>query len=277
MKWRDTRRSQNVEVRGGGIGGPMQIGGLGLIVVLAVSLLLGVNPSDVLDMVPSGAGPSDPGTVSTPLPGTAGDFVSQVLADTEDTWTTIFRDDLQQAYTQPGLVIFDGAVQSACGLAQSAVGPFYCPADQKIYLDLKFFQDLERLGGTSGDFAQAYVIAHEVGHHIQRELGTMSQVDSARRGLSKSDSNDLSVRMELQADCYAGVWANRAQQLRLEIDQSDVSEGIAAAQAVGDDRLQTKTQGYVVPDSFTHGSAEQRAEWLTRGLEEGDLQACDTF
>jgi predicted metalloprotease len=275
MKWRQTRRSGNVQERRGGIPGTVQIGGLGLIVLVAASLLLGADPATVLQMLPSTAG--EPAVVGTPEPGTLGDFVSQVLADTEDTWAGIFADDLGAAYEPASLVIFDELVESACGMAQSAVGPFYCPANQTIYVDLSFFNDLDTEHGAPGDFAQAYVISHEVGHHVQMLLGTMTQVDAQRRALPEAEGRDLGVRLELQADCYSGVWANRAQQERLVLDQADLQEGLRAAQAVGDDRLQMRSRGYVVPDSFTHGSSAQRAEWFLRGFESGSLEACNTF
>jgi predicted metalloprotease len=256
-------------------GGPAAIGGLGLLIVIIAAAVFGVNPEEILQLVPA-----DTGVVvdaGTPIPGTSADFLSQVLADTEDTWGDVFRTDLGADYPQPRLIMFQSAVESACGFAQSAVGPFYCSRDRQIYLDESFFQDLAQRLGAPGDFAQAYVVAHEVGHHVQNVVGTLPQVNEARSQASPEEANSLSVLLELQADCYAGIWANRAQRLRLVIDEADVSEGLAAAEAVGDDRLQMQAQGYVVPDSFTHGSSEQRAEWLIRGLESGDLQACDTF
>jgi predicted metalloprotease len=278
MKWRQTRRSANVEERRGGVpGGAPVVGGLGLLVVIVASLVMGVDPSQVLEMLPADPGAGGPVTVGTPLPGTQGDFVSQVLADTELTWGTIFREDLSASYVEPRLVIFSGAVQSACGRAGSSVGPFYCSQDQQVYLDLTFFQALEDRLGAPGDFAQAYVIAHEVGHHVQNQMGTLGQVNAARSQVSAAEANELSVRLELQADCFAGVWANRAQQMHLVLDESDLREGIGAAEAVGDDRLQQQAQGYVVPDSFTHGTSEQRAEWFLRGYKSGDVGACDTF
>ena len=257
-------------------GGPAAIGGLGLLVVLVLAAVFGLNPEDVLQLVPPESG--GVGTAAgTPVPGTSGDFISQVLADTEDTWGEVFQTDLNATYPHPRLIMFQSAVESACGFAKSAVGPFYCSRDQQIYLDESFFQDLADRLGAPGDFAQAYVVAHEVGHHVQNVLGTLPQVNEARAQVGEEGANQLSVLLELQADCYAGVWANRAQALRLIIDTGDVSEGVAAAQAVGDDRLQMEAQGYIVPDSFTHGSSEQRVEWFTRGLESGDLRACDTF
>jgi hypothetical protein len=204
------------------------------------------------------------------------DFVSVVLADTEETWHTLFQ---QQggSYQEPRLVLFRGAVNSACGLGQAAMGPFYCPGDHKLYIDLSFYSDLKDRFKAPGDFAQAYVIAHEVGHHVQTLLGISEKVQQSRRGLSETDSNQLSVRMELQADCLAGVWANHAHQSRQLLEEGDVEEGLAAASAIGDDRLQKQSQGYVSPDSFTHGSSAQRVKWFRIGLDRGDMQTCDTF
>jgi predicted metalloprotease len=201
--------------------------------------------------------------------------VSAVLAETEDTWREIFRAN-GGTYQDPQLIIFDGQVRSACGMASSAVGPFYCPADQSVYLDLSFFRELDQRLGAPGDFAEAYVIAHEVGHHIQTLTGTSSRVQAARARASEEEANQLSVRQELQADCYAGVWANHANK-RNWLEPGDVEEGLRAAAAIGDDRLQRQSQGYVVPESFTHGSSEQRQRWLQRGLQTGDIRQCDTF
>jgi predicted metalloprotease len=277
VKWSQTRRSGNIEMRGGRVpGGPAAVGGLGLLIVLVAAVVFGVNPDDILQFVPAETG-GQVVVAGTPLPGTSGDFISQVLADTEDTWALIFRDQVGSTYPEPRLIVFEGAVESACGFAQSAVGPFYCSRDQQVYLDLGFFDEMANRLGAPGDFAQAYVVAHEVGHHVQNVLGTLPQVNQARSQLAEEAANRLSVALELQADCYAGVWANRAQELRLVLDEADVREGLGAAQAVGDDRLQMEAQGYVVPDSFTHGTSEQRAEWFMRGLREGDLNACDTF
>jgi predicted metalloprotease len=203
------------------------------------------------------------------------EFVSVVLKDTEDTWEEIFRQRGAQ-YQDPTLVLFTQATQSSCGVGQSAMGPFYCPADQKVYLDLSFFQDLESRFGAPGDFAQAYVVAHEVGHHVQTLTGVSERVHSARQRVSEREANQLSVRQELQADCYAGVWGHYAAQRGL-LDPGDAEEGLRAAAAIGDDRLQRQSQGHVVPESFTHGSSEQRVQWLRRGLDNGRLEACDTF
>ena len=204
------------------------------------------------------------------------DFVSVVLADTEDTWNEIFSNSGKN-YQEPVLVMFTGSVQSACGMASAAIGPFYCPADSKVYIDLSFFGDLKRHHGAPGDFAQAYVIAHEVGHHVQNLLGTSSKVRSAQRGLGKAKANELSVRLELQADCFAGLWGNHADRSRQVLEQGDIEEALNAATAIGDDRLQRQAQGYVVPESFTHGTSEQRVRWFRKGIESGDINTCDTF
>jgi predicted metalloprotease len=205
-----------------------------------------------------------------------GQFVSVVLADTEDTWNTLFRENGQN-YREPGLVLFSDAVQSACGFAQAAVGPFYCPSDQKVYIDLSFFRDLQQRFRAPGDFAQAYVIAHEVGHHVQTLMGISAEVQQMSSRLSRTDANTLSVRQELQADCFAGIWAHHAQQQRQILERGDIEEALGAASAIGDDRLQRQSQGYVAPESFTHGSSAQRVRWFTRGFQSGDLRECDTF
>jgi predicted metalloprotease len=204
------------------------------------------------------------------------EFVSVVLADTEDTWGALFQQAGAQ-YQEPTLVLFSGAVQSACGFAQAAVGPFYCPADRKLYIDLDFYGDLRERFGAPGDFAQAYVIAHEIGHHVQNLLGIADKVRGAQQRVSQSEGNELSVRMELQADCLAGIWAHHANRSRQILEEGDVEEALNAASQIGDDRMQMRAQGYVSPDSFTHGSAEQRARWFRHGLETGDLEGCNTF
>jgi len=202
--------------------------------------------------------------------------VSAVLATTEDSWQDLFR-QYGQRYDDPKLVLFSGAVRSACGLGQSAMGPFYCPGDEKVYIDLDFYQELKSRFRAPGDFAQAYVIAHEIGHHVQKLLGIMDQVEAVRQRMGSTEANALQVRVELQADCFAGVWANRAQESQKIIEPGDIDEALNAASAIGDDRIQKQTQGYVVPDSFTHGSSEQRVRWFRRGYETGKLEACDTF
>ena len=259
--------------RGGGIGG------IGLLVLLLLGWLFGIDPSFLLQ---------DSATVDVPFqqqtgpvqrpPGDdqAAQFVSVVLADTEDTWHPIFR-GMGREYREPTLVLFTNAVESACGFAEAAMGPFYCPGDQKVYIDLGFYDDLRTRFNAPGDFAQAYVIAHEVGHHVQNLLGIAEQVMTIRQQVSEAESNELSVRMELQADCFAGVWANHADRARGVLEEGDVEEALNAASAIGDDRMQRRSQGYVVPDAFTHGSSAQRVRWFERGLETGELGACDTF
>ena len=204
------------------------------------------------------------------------DFVSVVLADTEDTWSELFRRGGAQ-YVEPKLVLFSGAVQSACGFAQAAVGPFYCPADQKLYIDLAFYQDLRNRFRAPGDFAQAYVVAHEIGHHVQNLLGIADKVRAGQQRVSPEQANTLSVRLELQADCFAGIWANHANRSRHILEQGDVEEALNAASQIGDDRMQMRGRGYVSPESFTHGSSEQRVRWFRIGLESGELKQCDTF
>jgi uncharacterized protein len=245
-----------------------------------LALLMGVDPRVILEGDGSGA-PSAPEARYAPPPSAEGSdearrFVSRVLASTEDVWTTTFRENGRR-YDPPRLVLFSGAVRSACGIAGAAVGPFYCPADQQIYIDLAFFRDMERKLGAPGDFAQAYVIAHEVGHHVQAELGIAQRVGELRARAGQAEGNALSVRMELQADCFAGVWARRAQEMRGILERGDIEEGLGAAAAVGDDRLQRRARGEVVPESFTHGSSAQRARWFRTGLNAGDIRACDTF
>ena len=279
MRWRKGRRSTNIEdQRGRRRGGVAFKGGIGTIVIaLALGYFLGIDPQ-VLLQIQQGIGPTVPETPYQPTPAEEqlADFVSVVLADTEDTWNAIFQ-QAGRDYQEPNLVLFSGSVQSACGMASAAMGPFYCPADQKVYIDLSFFEDLKSRHGAAGDFAQAYVIAHEVGHHVQTLLGISKQVRSAQRGLGKADANALSVRQELQADCFAGLWGNHADRSRQVLEQGDIEEALNAAAAIGDDRLQKQGQGYVVPESFTHGSSEQRVEWFRKGIENGDFSSCDTF
>ena len=280
MRWESARQSTNIQDRRGMSGGTM-IGGGGigmLILVLLFSFITGRNPLELLSQVES----TDTGPASTSAPTGNVDpndpqarFVAAVLGDTEDTWNQVFSQQSRR-YEEPVLVLFDGSVQSACGFASAATGPFYCPSDHKVYLDLSFFRELDRRFGAPGDFAQAYVVAHEVGHHVQTLLGVSDRVRRAQQSASEVGANDLSVRMELQADCLAGVWGHHARQRQL-LEAGDVEVGLRAAAAIGDDRLQRQAQGYVVPESFTHGSSEQRATWLQRGLQSGDLNACDTF
>jgi hypothetical protein len=258
--------------RGGGIG---CLGMLLLIVLFMVLFNLGpfAPPDTEMSSVPSS---TSLGSATSGSQDDLADFVSVVLADTEDTWNALLP-AAGVDYQEPTLVLFSGATQTACGPGQTATGPFYCPLDQKLYIDLSFYDELRTRFRAPGDFAQAYVIAHEVGHHVQTLLGISQQVDAAKRRSSEVEANELSVRLELQADCLAGIWANYADQARHILEEGDIEEGLAAAAAIGDDRIQRQAQGYVVPDSFTHGSSEQRVRWFRRGLESGDLNACDTF
>jgi predicted metalloprotease len=278
MKWRTGRKSENIEDRrSSGISGKAAggIGGVGILLLLLISMFLGVDPGQIIQGIDS-TGASSPGSqMSTEEQNESADFVSLVLGDTEATWSDIFAEDLGRTYIEPKLVLFTGGVQSACGQASSQVGPFYCPSDQKVYLDLEFLKELQYRLGATGDFAQAYVISHEVGHHVQTLTGTLQYVDTMNKRVSQKEANELSVALELQADCYAGVWANRASQQDLVLEPGDVEEGLNAASAVGDDRLQKQSQGYVVPDSFTHGTSAQRVASFRKGLESGDMYECD--
>jgi predicted metalloprotease len=275
MRWKGGRQSSNVEDRRG-MGGVAVGGGIGTVLIAIVVMLLGGDPGTVLQQAPA-AGGAPPGGQpgAPPANDEARQFVGAVLADTEDTWNPIFR-GMGRDYVEPTLVLFTGVQQTACGTGQSAMGPFYCPGDQKVYIDLAFYDDLARMSGAKGDndFAQAYVIAHEVGHHVQHQLGIADRVDAAQRGAREEEANALSVRLELQADCFAGVWGNKTS---YQLDPGDVEEALAAATAIGDDRLQQKSQGRIVPESFTHGSSAQRVRWFRRGLDTGDVRQCDTF
>ena len=282
MRLEDQERSSNVEDRRGmSVGRGVAGGGIGVVVIALVAMFFGVDPSVVLN---SGllSGPGQQASqqqVATGMPSREdkmADFVAAVLGSTEDTWSEIFN-RAGRSYQKPVLVLFTGAVQSACGYAQAAVGPFYCPPDQKLYIDLAFYRDLQDRFHAPGDFAQAYVIAHEVGHHVQNLLGIAAKVQGARERASEQQANELSVRMELQADCLAGIWAAHANRKRRILEPGDIEEGLNAAAAVGDDRLQQGARGRVSPESFTHGSARQRADWFRRGLESGDVKSCDTF
>lgn len=279
MRLDDSRESDNVEDRrasGPRIGGRGTIG-IGTIVLALVAMYFGVDPSVVLQMAEGPPAQQQQGPAARPP---ANDpqarFVAKVLGETEDTWSAIFQKDLNRQYVPPKLVLFRGATPTACGTGQAAMGPFYCPGDSKVYIDLAFFDELQNRFKAPGDFAQAYVIAHEVGHHVQHLLGISDQVDNLRRR-NPSQANALSVRMELQADCFAGLWAQRANAARNILEGGDVEEALTAATAIGDDRLQKQSQGYVVPDAFTHGSSAQRVRWFKRGLEGGELKQCDTF
>lgn len=279
MRWREGKRSGNIEDRrslgvpGGAAGG---IGGISLIIVLLLAVALGVDPTQFLESsdFSSGAGVEQSG-LSEEEQNQLADHVSLVLGDTETTWSSIFSEKLGKRYIEPKLVLFTGSVDSACGFANSAIGPFYCPADQKVYLDLEFFYELQERFGAPGDFAQAYVISHEIDHHVQNQVGISDYVNRAGYQLTEREANKLSVAQELQADCYAGVWANRAQNRNLILETGDLEEGLGAANAVGDDRLQKESQGYVVPDSFTHGTSKERMEWFSKGYNTGDISACD--
>ena len=286
MKWEGNRESDNVEDRrgedggggGGGFGG--RTIGIGTIIVALIgSYVLGVNPLTLLNMLSGGGAIESLGQAPaprSPASDHAAKFVSTVLADTEDTWSTLFRAQ-GKTYVQPTLVLFSGSTPTACGTGQSASGPFYCPGDQKVYIDLSFFQLMQQRFKVSGDFAQAYVIAHEVGHHVQNLLGYSGKVARARERASQSQANLLSVRLELQADCLAGVWAFHANQARSILEQGDIASALEAATAIGDDALQRQSQGHVVPDSFTHGTSAQRVRWFSNGIEHGDIAQCNTF
>ncbi len=280
MRWQMGRRSDNIEDRRGvGVGGVAIGGGLGTIVLIVIAMFLGVDPSVLLqggDTSVSTAPPAVDRRAAAPEADPLKDFVAVILADTEDTWKEIFR-RMNREYREPSLVLFSGAVRSACGTAQSAVGPFYCPGDQKVYLDLQFFRELRDRFRAPGEFAQAYVVAHEVGHHVQNLLGISDKVRSMQARTSEREGNALSVRLELQADCLAGVWANNANRSRQILEQGDVEAGLNAAAAIGDDRLQRQSSGHVVPDAFTHGSSSQRVRWFRRGLDAGAVRQCDTF
>jgi predicted metalloprotease len=295
MRWRQARPSDRIEDRRGmRVGRPVTFGGLGLLVVVAIALFTGQDPLTLLEMLGGGgadlppaesgppreAWPGDAAPGATGGPGGPGDeardFVAAVLGSTEDAWGRIFS-AAGRRYEPPTLVLFTDAVQSACGINSAAVGPFYCPGDSRVYLDLSFFSDLDRRFGAPGDFAQAYVIGHEVGHHVQNLLGVSDEVGRARSGLGEAEANALSVRVELQADCFAGVWGHHAGSAQGLLEPGDAEEGLRAAAAIGDDTLQHRGAGRVTPESWTHGSSEQRLSWLRRGLESGDPADCDTF
>lgn len=279
MQWRGRRQSGNVEDQrgsGGGLGGLPIKGGLGLVVVIIViSLITGKNPLTLLQQIPTDNGPSVSQSVpyqATPEEEQLSQFVKVVLADTEDVWHQLLSD-----YRELTLVLFSGNVQSGCGSADASTGPFYCSADEKLYIDLSFYEDLKNRFGAPGDFAQAYVIAHEVGHHVQHLMGITDKVHAMREQLSEEEYNKLSVKLELQADFLAGVWANHANEMNQMIEEGDYEEAMNAASAIGDDRLQKQARGYVVPDSFTHGTSEQRQRWFNKGFKTGDIEQGDTF
>jgi hypothetical protein len=280
MRWENGRRSERVEDRRGmsvkrGVAG----GGIGTLILIVVALYFGVDPSVILQQNPlqlPGASSQSTPVESSPEENRLAEFVSVVLADTEDVWHALFR-SMGKTYVEPSLVLFSGSVESACGLASAAVGPFYCPADGKVYIDLSFYRDLQTRFGAPGDFAQAYVIAHEIGHHVQNLLGIAEKVQSLRERAGQAEANRLSVMMELQADCLSGVWAHHAQKARNILDPGDIEEALNAASSIGDDRLQRQSRGYVTPDSFTHGSSAQRVRWFKRGFETGNIGQCNTF
>lgn len=277
MRWQNQRRSENVEDRRGvtvkrGIAGA----GIGTVILVLLSLYFGIDPSVVLQQVQESGPPPVYQQEQTVGQDPTSQFVSVVLADTETTWHEIFRRS-GRTYEEPKLVLFSGAVQSACGFAQAAMGPFYCPGDRKVYIDLSFFEDMKNRFQAPGDFAQAYVIAHEVGHHVQNLLGITDQTQRAMQQMSKVEANQLSVRVELQADCFAGVWGCHADKVRNILESGDLEEALGAASAIGDDRIMKQTRGTIVPDAFTHGTSEQRVRWFKRGFESGDPGQCDTF
>ena len=281
MRWKGRTKSQNVDDRRRSSGGRRVGAGIGVggIIIVIIALLLGENPANLLrqfgqepyaqtqTQAPQGARPDDE----------LAEFVKVVLADTEQIWNKLFREQLGRNYREPVLVLFDGTVRSACGMASAATGPFYCPADEKLYIDLSFYRELSNRFKAPGDFAMAYVVAHEVAHHVQKLLGITEQVQSMRARLNKTDYNKLSVRLELQADFLAGVWAHHDHKLNNILQEGDVEEAMRAASAIGDDRIQKQTQGYVVPESFTHGTSEQRMRWFRKGLSTGDVNQGDTF
>ena len=286
MRLDDERESDNIEDRrgdgsgGGGFnigGGSLKIGGI--LLALGISYFTGISPATLLSLISDNGSPVTQSAPAHKPP--ANDemarFVSKVLADTEDTWQAIFQEEGLQ-YTKPKLVLFSGATQTACGKGSQATGPFYCPLDQKVYIDLSFYRDLKERFHAPGEFAEAYVIAHEIGHHVQNQLGISSKVRTAQQNASsKAKANALSVRLELQADCFAGIWGNRADRARHIIEPGEIEQALTAASAIGDDRLQQQSHGQIVPDTFTHGSSEQRVRWFKRGINSGDLKQCNTF
>ena len=284
MRLDEQNESDNVEDRrgtGGNSGGRIGRGGVGIgaiVLALAASYFFGIDPSIILGLASNTDSQPSQHVASRkpPADDEMARFVSKVLASTESTWDEVFREGGAR-YHEPKLVLFSGATPTACGTGQSAMGPFYCPSDQKVYIDLSFYRDLKQRFHAPGEFAQAYVIAHEVGHHVQNLLGISDKVHQAQQGASKTKANALSVRLELQADCFAGVWGHRADEAKNIIEPGEIKQALNAASAIGDDRLQQQTQGRIVPESFTHGSSEQRMRWFKRGIDSGDLRQCDTF
>lgn len=280
MRWEGREKSKNVDDRRKGTGRKVGAGlGLGAILMLVVGLFMGEDPASLLNKLMQGEPTTSETTSQT---GNAeedalAEFVGVVLKDTEDVWDKLFPEQLGRDYQHTTLVLFSGEDRSACGFATSATGPFYCPADQKVYIDLNFYRDLKTKFGATGDFAMAYVVSHEVAHHVQNLLGILGEVHKTQQRVSKAQANDLSVRLELQADFLAGVWAHHAQKMKNILEEGDLEEALAAAEAIGDDRIQMRTRGYVVPESFTHGTSAQRKKWFTKGMKTGDLRLGDTF
>ena len=275
MKYKGREGSRNVQDRRGGGKTGMALGGSAIIIVI-IALLFGQDPTQLLEAT-QGPATNETAYVSSAAEDELMEFISVALKDNEDVWHTIFEQELNRQYKEPQLIVFKDRVQSACGMASAATGPFYCPGDDNVYLDLSFFDELSRRFGAPGDFAIAYVIAHEVGHHVQHLLGITDEVDQYRGKVSEQEYNALSVRLELQADFFAGVWANHADAMHDILDPGDIEEALRAANAIGDDRLQQQSQGYVVPDAFTHGTSEQRMRWFKKGFDTGDIQQGDTF
>ncbi len=284
MKWRNRRVSSNIEDKRSSPTRRRRAGkgGIGMIVLALAAMYFGVDPKIIMSLMGDG-GPlsqtssqADPNYKPSPEQQKLAQFTGVVLADTEDTWHPLFQ-QMGKQYQEPKLVLFTDAVRSACGHAQAAMGPFYCPGDKKVYIDLGFYQQLKNRHNSPGDFAQAYVIAHEVGHHVQNLLGTSGKVHQAKQRMSKANGNVLSVKLELQADCYSGVWAHHTQRAKQVLEQGDIEEALTAASAIGDDRLQKKAQGYSSPESFTHGTSQQRVKWFTTGFKQGTLESCNTF
>jgi predicted metalloprotease len=279
MRWQNERRSENVEDRRGVRPAGIAVGGgIGTLILVLVAAYFGADPRQVLNLIQNNqqAAPNQAARPKDPAEEKLADFVKVVLGETEDVWTDLFR-QMNKEYKIPTLVLFNDVVQSACGNANAAVGPFYCPGDEKVYIDLAFYQQLKDRFKAPGEFAEAYVIAHEIGHHVQNLLGISKRVHGQQSGVSKEEANELSVRLELQADFLAGVWAHHLQKNRQILEGGDVEDGLRAASAIGDDRLQREAQGYVVPDSFTHGTSKQRVRWFRRGLQTGDFSQGDTF
>ncbi len=274
MKWRGRQGSSNVDDRRGK-GTGMKLG-VGTVIIVVIGLLLGGDPAQLIQMVEQGGG-GQTNHVATAAEDEAAQFVSVVLKDTEDVWDKIFREQLNANYNEPTLVLFTGAVNTGCGKASASTGPFYCPADKSLYIDLSFYDELRNRFGAPGDFAMAYVIAHEVAHHVQSEMGILEKVGRMRSGMSTEESNAISVRVELQADYLSGVWVKHAQAMKNMLEEGDVEEALNAANAIGDDRLQKQAQGYVVPESFTHGTSAQRVRWFKKGLLSGEIRDGDTF